>query len=684
MDFTPVEVDLGGAILPSKCCPHILDSYDSATIQAAFSQLPEGLTVVPCHDCSSTKENWMCLSCGLVSCSRYQNCHGESHWLEHMCSANEKESSDTHCLSISFSDLNVWCYECGSYIKHSSLIPLLVEAEAIKFTSAPKQQLLEHSRHRTGYHTAVTLPTARMDAHKVEDSTSTSASPSCDERPLRTTRITDKLNGADSNTLCDVMTVNTSATAANTSKVMDAIYLVHTPEMVEDVRLASADASATTTTTTTDLYFSSGTFNAAVDAVACCIAMVDAIFARNADADADGGKGKGNDSSNIVAANIGQILRGLCIVRPPGHHSTRSSPGGFCIFNNVAIAASYAKKMYLDAPLSLGQPAQGKADREEVLRKTLTTFYGTYAPEEVGKVNNLVQRVVGGPPSEVGGIVVGGVLWTEEELFAKLEDKYGGKVICSSTDTSTSISTNTGSSGKLLIVDLDNHHGNGTQDIFYEDPNVVTLSIHRQMWMLGSSDAEGVGSETVELPIEGRLEYMGAGAGIGCNINIPLRNISSDTASQPKAHGDADYAYIFNELVLPVVDSVKPDLVLVALGFDASMYDSSRNQGGYLLSSQIYNNMMQALSYRTDHGRVLATLEGGYDVNGLAVNVDSVLKALSSIDVGSSGQSSPRVFADSVDRATGVIACDHKLVLESTIEVVNEVKNAFSESGYFD
>ena len=93
---------------------------------------------------------------------------------------------------------------------------------------------------------------------------------------------------------------------------------------------------------------------------------------------------------------------------------------------------------------------------------------------------------------------------------------------------------------------------------------------------------------------------------------------------------------------------------------------------------------MQALSYRTDHGLVLATLEGGYDVNGLAVNVDSVLKALSSIDVGSSGQSSPRVFADSVDRATGVIACDHKLVLESTIEVVNEVKNAFSESGNFD
>ena len=62
------------------------------------------------------------------------------------------------------------------------------------------------------------------------------------------------------------------------------------------------------------------------------------------------------------------------------------------------------------------------------LRFALAAFYGKYAPDESLKVENLVARVVGGPPSEVGGMMVGGVLWSEEELFGKLEAKYGGKV----------------------------------------------------------------------------------------------------------------------------------------------------------------------------------------------------------------------------------------------------------------
>lgn len=65
------------------------------------------------------------------------------------------------------------------------------------------------------------------------------------------------------------------------------------------------------------------------------------------------------------------------------------------------------------------------SQRAEELRATLTAYYTTHAPEEVDKVENLVARVVGGPPSEVGGMVLGGVLWTEEELYAKVEAKYG-------------------------------------------------------------------------------------------------------------------------------------------------------------------------------------------------------------------------------------------------------------------
>lgn len=61
------------------------------------------------------------------------------------------------------------------------------------------------------------------------------------------------------------------------------------------------------------------------------------------------------------------------------------------------------------------------------LRATLTEFYSTHAPDGIHKVEDLVARVVGGPPCEVGGVTVGGILWTEPELFAKLEEKYGAK-----------------------------------------------------------------------------------------------------------------------------------------------------------------------------------------------------------------------------------------------------------------
>jgi hypothetical protein len=64
----------------------------------------------------------------------------------------------------------------------------------------------------------------------------------------------------------------------------------------------------------------------------------------------------------------------------------------------------------------------------EALRRKLQTFYAKYAPDEAAKVENLVARVVGGPPSEVGGMLVGGVLWSEDELFEKLEAKYGDNV----------------------------------------------------------------------------------------------------------------------------------------------------------------------------------------------------------------------------------------------------------------
>jgi hypothetical protein len=70
-----------------------------------------------------------------------------------------------------------------------------------------------------------------------------------------------------------------------------------------------------------------------------------------------------------------------------------------------------------------------QSERATILRATLTQYYALHAPDEIGKVENLVARVVGGPPSDVGGVVLGGILWAqEEELFGKLKAKYGAEV----------------------------------------------------------------------------------------------------------------------------------------------------------------------------------------------------------------------------------------------------------------
>ena len=133
-----------------------------------------------------------------------------------------------------------------------------------------------------------------------------------------------------------------------------------------------------------------------------------------------------------------------------------------------------------------------------------------------------------------------------------------------------------GAARRVLILDWDVHHGNGVQDILYEDPRVLYVSLHRY----GDGFYPGTGAAT----------EIGAGAGKGFNVNIPW---------EEKGLGDADYLAAFDLVVDPVAKSFDPDLVIVAAGFDAAEGDPL---GGMRVSDQGYALMTERL-LRLANGR---------------------------------------------------------------------------------
>jgi len=156
---------------------------------------------------------------------------------------------------------------------------------------------------------------------------------------------------------------------------------------------------------------------------------------------------------------------------------------------------------------------------------------------------------------------------------------------------------------KILIVDWDVHHGNGTQHLFEEDPSVFFISTHQYPHYPGT----GSRSET------------GIGAGQGATLNCPM-NAGAD---------DEDYQAAFNEKILPAIHSFKPDMILISAGFDAHRADPL---GAINLSTAHYGWMTERLMECADqycNGRLLSALEGGYDLDALAQSVATHLSVLS-------------------------------------------------------
>jgi acetoin utilization deacetylase AcuC-like enzyme len=207
--------------------------------------------------------------------------------------------------------------------------------------------------------------------------------------------------------------------------------------------------------------------------------------------------------------SAGAVQNGFALVRPPGHHAVAGQGMGFCIFNNVAIAALEA----------LQDPG--------------------------------VERV--------------------------------------------------------LIYDFDVHHGNGTQDAFEDDPGVLFVSTHQYPHYPGT----GAAGET------------GVGRGKGTVVNVPL----------PPGIGDAGYARVMSEIAKPIAQRYQPDLILVSAGFDAHWSDPLANM---LLSLRGYATIARELVAMADElcdGKIIFTLEGGYDRTVLAYGVENVFHALLGDDI---------------------------------------------------
>ncbi len=208
--------------------------------------------------------------------------------------------------------------------------------------------------------------------------------------------------------------------------------------------------------------------------------------------------------SAVDAVMEGRVQRAFCAVRPPGHHALPGRAMGFCLFNNVAIGARYAKR------------------------------------------------------------------------------KHG--------------------LARVLIVDFDVHHGNGTQAAFYDDPSVLFFSTH----------------QFPHYPGTGRAEERGVGEGTGFTINAPL---------PPGARGE-DVLRAFDSLLVPAVESFRPEIVLVSAGFDGHVDDPLAR---FELTDEDYLEIARriaALAEKHANGRVVSVLEGGYNLSALARSVEAHIQGL--------------------------------------------------------
>jgi acetoin utilization deacetylase AcuC-like enzyme len=161
--------------------------------------------------------------------------------------------------------------------------------------------------------------------------------------------------------------------------------------------------------------------------------------------------------------------------------------------------------------------------------------------------------------------------------------------------------------GRVAVLDWDVHHGNGAQEGFYERADVLTISLHMDHDSWGPTH-----------PQSGGVEELGRGPGLGYNLNIPL----------PMGSGNSGYDYAMTELVFPAIAAFAPDLLVIALGQDASQFDPNGRQLLNMAGFRQLGRRARALAEGYGHGRLLLVQEGGYAVGYAAYCLHATLEGV--------------------------------------------------------
>ena len=156
--------------------------------------------------------------------------------------------------------------------------------------------------------------------------------------------------------------------------------------------------------------------------------------------------------------------------------------------------------------------------------------------------------------------------------------------------------------GRVLIVDWDVHHGNGTQHSFYGDPSVLFFSTHQYPYYPGT----------------GRATESGEGEGAGLTINVPMG----------PGQGDEEYQEVFERVLVPAADAFRPEFVVISAGFDAHKDDPLAGMGLTERGYATLTGIVATIARRHSRGRILSCLEGGYNLSALAASVEQHIEVL--------------------------------------------------------
>jgi len=186
---------------------------------------------------------------------------------------------------------------------------------------------------------------------------------------------------------------------------------------------------------------------------------------------------------------------------------------------------------------------------------------------------------------------------------------------------------------RVAIVDIDVHHGNGTQWMFYDDPKVLYVSTHQYPFYPGT----------------GAANEVGIGEGAGFTVNVPLEMGATD----------ADYALVYRAAILPVIEAFAPDLMLVSAGFDAHERDPLASMR---VTTHGYASIVRQLVNASRNGSIAFVTEGGYDLGALGDCLDAAIAEASgnAVEIDASVTAAPTASTSRAERALEAVRAAQK------------------------